>query len=90
MASERGIPLSKAALANCEAKGLLDAKVAEANKKVLDWVSFNLDAKFEDSKLKGNPDGVYYDAIGGLSYDEYDTAAAAQVLADGITAVLNG
>lgn len=90
MGSERGVPLSKAALANCEANGLLNAQVAEANRKVLEWVSFNLDSAFEDSKLKGNPDGVYYDAIGGLSYDEYDTAEAAKVLADGITAVLNG
>ena len=90
MSSERGIPLSAAALDTCQSQGLLDPMVAEANRKVLDWVSFNLDAKFEDSKLKGNPDGVYYDAIGGLSYKEYDSAQAAQILYDGINSVING
>ena len=88
MASERGIPLSATAFKVCTEKGLLDPMVSEANGKVLAWVSFGLDSKFEDAKLKGNPDGVYYDAIGGLSYKEYDSEKAAQVLYDGITAVL--
>lgn len=88
MASERGIPLSKAALDTCQSQDLLNAKVAEANGKVLDWVSFNLDAKFEDSGLKGNPDGVYYDVFSGLSYDEYSIDEAAQILVDGINGVL--
>ena len=87
MASERGIPLSKAALANCTAQGLLNETVAEANGKVLDWVQFGLDPKFEDSALKSS-DGVYYDAMAGLSYGDYDEAKAAEVLVDGIEAVL--
>lgn len=90
MASERGIPLSTAALDTCNSQGLLNAMVAEANSKVLAWVQFPLDTQFENAKLKGNPDGVYYDALGGLSYDEYDVATAAQILADGVTAVLEG
>lgn len=90
MSSERGIPLSKSALDTCNAQSLLDPMVAEANGKVLDWVTFPLDTQFENSKLKGNPDGVYYDVFGGLSYDEYDPAAAAQILADGVTGVLEG
>lgn len=89
MASERGIPLSASALSVCKSKELLNPQVAEANEKVLNWVSFNLDPKFEDSRLKGNPDGFYYDAFSGLSYGDYDSAAAAQVLYDGVTSVLN-
>ena len=87
MASERGIPLSKAALANCSAQGLLNETVAEANGKVLDYVSFELDPKFEDAGLKSS-DGVYYDVMAGLSYGDYDVATAAEVLIDGVNAVL--
>lgn len=90
MSSERGIPLSKAALDTCTAQSLLDPMVAEANGKVLSWVSFHLDAKFEDSRLKGNPDGTYCDVLSGLSYDEYSVDDAAQMMVDGINAVLNG
>ncbi len=90
MKSERGIPLSKAALENCKSQGLLNEMVAEANAKVLDWVQFPLDTTFESSKLKGNPDGVYYDALGGLSYKEYTPAEAAEVLVKGISDVLAG
>lgn len=88
MASERGIPLSAAALANCEAKDLLNATVAEANGKVLDWVTFPLDFKFEAATLK-NSDGVYYDVMAGLSYGDYDMAEAASILIDGIEEELN-
>ncbi len=90
MSSERGIPLSAAALDTCKSKELLNPMVAEANGKVLAWTQFPLDTQFENAKLKGNPDGVYYDVFGGLSYDEYDTATAAQILADGVSAVLAG
>lgn len=85
MASERGIPLSAAALANCTSKGLLDATVAEANAKILSWCQFSLDPKFEDSSLKSS-DGAYYDAVSGLSYDEYTSDQAADVLINGINA----
>ncbi len=90
MKSERGIPLSKAAFENCKTQGLLNEMVAEANTKVLAWVDYPLDTQFENSKLKGNPDGVYYDALGGLSYKEYTPAEAAQILVDGISEVLAG
>lgn len=86
--SERGIPLSTAALANCNNQGLLDAKTVEANGKVLSWVQFSLDPYFEDAALKST-DGVYYDAMSGLSYGEYTTEQAAQILMDGINGVLN-
>jgi len=87
MASERGIPLSQMGLKVCTDKGLLDAKVAEANSKVLSWVQFPLDPKFEAAELKST-DGAYYDAMAGLSYGDYSVDQAAQVLMDGVNAVL--
>lgn len=87
MASERGIPLSAAGLAFCEADGLLDEVTTEANAKVLANCEFNLDPTFEDAKLKAT-DGVYFDAMAGLSYGDYDVATAAEVLIDGINDVL--
>jgi oligogalacturonide transport system substrate-binding protein len=88
MASQRGIPLSKKALDNCIENDLLDSLTAEANVKVLDWVSYPLDPKFEDAKLKGTPDGTYIDVFSGLSYGDYDVPEAADVLISGINAVL--
>ncbi|MFA9376924.1 MAG: ABC transporter substrate-binding protein [Lachnotalea sp.] len=88
MASERGIPLSKAGLQICTDNNLLNATVAEANGKVLSWTQFALDPTFEDAKLKNNPDGVYFDVFGGLSYGEYDIATAASTLIDGVNTAL--
>lgn len=82
MKSERGIPLSKKANELCAQEGLLNAKVAEANAKVLDWCSNKLDPKFESSALKSS-DGVYYDVMDGLSYKDYSIEEAAQALCDG-------
>lgn len=87
MKSERGIPLSKNGLMVCLDKGLLDVTVAEANGKVLSWVQFPLDPKFEAAELKSS-DGVYYDAMAGLSYGDYSIADSTQVLIDGIGAAL--
>lgn len=88
MASERGIPLSAAALATCTGKDLLNKIVAEANGKVLAWVSYPLDPKFEAASLKST-DGVYYDVMAGLSYGDYSIDEAAAVLIDGIQKELN-
>ena len=87
MASERGIPLSKAAFDNCNAQGLLNETVVEANGKILAYVSYELDPKFEDAALK-DAGGVYYDVMAGLSSGNYDSEKAAEVLGDGITKVL--
>lgn len=88
MGSERGIPLSKAGLKICADNKLFDPNVAEANGKILKWAKYSFDAKFEDAKLKSN-DGIYYDAMAGLSYDNYDVSKAADVLIDGINKVLS-
>ena len=87
MASERGIPLSKAALSNCQAQGLLNETVAEANGKVLAWVDYPLDSQFEAAALKSS-DGVYYDVMAGLSYQDYSIEEAAEVLIDGVNEAL--
>lgn len=88
MASERGIPLSKAGNKICRDNKLLDPTVAEANEKILKWTKFTLDPKFEDAKLKNN-DGVYYDVMAGLSYGDYDAPKAADALVKGIGDVLS-
>mgnify|MGYP002715431907 CR=1 FL=1 len=90
MASERGIPLSAKGFANCNNQGILNSMTAEANSKVLNWVQFPLDPKFEDSKLKGNPDGMYFIVMSGLSYKDYDVSTAAAKLIEGINKVLEG
>jgi oligogalacturonide transport system substrate-binding protein len=87
LASERGIPLNKNAFQLCTDKGLLDATTAEANKKVLSWVSFPLDPLFEAAELKTQPDGYYWDIHGGFSYGEYPSDEAAQLLIDAIEEV---
>lgn len=89
MNSQRGIPLSKKANEICLAEGLLNATVAEANAKVMDWCKNGLDPQFEAAALK-NSDGVYADAMEGLSYGDYSIEEAAEVLVEGINEVLEG
>lgn len=88
MGSERGIPLSKKAFEITSEKGLLDPMVADANAKVLAGTEFSMDPFFEDAKLKSTNEGVYWDALGGLSYGDYTPREAAEVLHEGITDVL--
>ena len=87
LGSERGIPVSKAALDAANSAGLLNGQTVEANGKVLAWCANALDPLFEDSQLKSS-DGVYYDVMAGLSYGDYDVAEAAEVLIDGINGVI--
>ena len=87
MTSQRGIPLSKKANELCLAEGLLNAKVAEANSKVMAWCKNALDPQFEAAALK-NSDGVYADAFEGLSYGDYSIEEAADALIEGINEVL--
>ena len=69
-------------------KNLGNALVKEANAKVMDHSKFPLDSKFEHNDLKANPDGVYYKVFGKLSSDDYDAAAAAKALLDGVNETL--
>lgn len=89
LSSQRGIPASKIGFDICQSGKLLDATVAEANTKVVEWCKFALDPYFEDAGLKADPDGLYYDVQSGVSYGDYSVAEAAQMLIDGITEVMN-
>ena len=86
--TERGIPCSAAAVKILNDKNLGDGLVKEANAKVLAYSKFPLDTKFEHNDLKANPDGVYYKVFGKLSSDDYDGAAAAKALMDGVNECL--
>lgn len=88
MSSQRGIPLSKAAIEYCTADNLLDPMVTDANSRVLAWCSYDLDPTFEDARLKALNDGIYYEAMGGLSYGDYSVEEAADVLMEGIADVI--
>ncbi|MBE6853798.1 MAG: carbohydrate ABC transporter substrate-binding protein [Ruminococcus sp.] len=88
MGTERGIPLSASARKACEGAGLLGGIEAMANSKVLEWSMFSLDVNFENPRLKVNPEGVYYDVFSGLSYGDYTTEEAAEMISDGFSDVL--
>ncbi|RRD93763.1 carbohydrate ABC transporter substrate-binding protein [Clostridiales bacterium COT073_COT-073] len=86
--TQRGVPASKKAFKLLSDEKLLDPKVADANSKVLNWVSFPLDPKFEDASLKTTKTGVYYEVFENLSYDTYTVEQAADVLIKGINEAL--
>lgn len=87
-ALERGVPLSKAGVKLIEEKGIGDPALIKANKSVLEFSRFPLDAKFESSELRAAPDGAYEKAFGKLSFGEIDSATAAKQLTDRIKEVL--
>ncbi|NLM86788.1 MAG: carbohydrate ABC transporter substrate-binding protein [Clostridiales bacterium] len=86
--SQRGIPLSKKAFDYASGNNLLDPIVSEANAKVLSWVNYNLDPKFESNELKAEETGVYAEAMNSLSYGVVDVAGATEILMEGINRVL--
>ncbi len=88
LGTSRGIPLSKAGLAAISDQ-LSDDKVAVANAKVLDWVKFDLDPKFEAPSLKTTETGVYYEVFAGYSYGTISIDDAVSTLMDGINTALS-
>ena len=89
MASERGIPQSKAAYAVLEEAGKLDSLIAEAHGKVMAASEYPENPVFEANDLKGN-EGTYRYVFGGLSYGEFDTEEGAEELFDGMTDAIEG
>ena len=85
MASERGIPESKAAYAVLDAAGALDPVIAEAHSKVMEASEYAEVPTYESNALKGS-EGTYRYVFGGLSYGEFDTEEGAAELLDGMTA----
>ena len=87
MGSECGIPASKAGLAAAQAAGKIKDLVAEANGKVLDFVSCQLDPLFEASDLKATGTGTYQEVFDSLDYDKCSGADLVDTLLDGMEAV---
>lgn len=86
LGSECGVPASKSGLAAAQAAGAVNALVAEANGKVMAFVSNQLDALFENNDLKGTP-GVYQDVFDTVDYDGVGGADVVDILLDGMAAV---
>ena len=69
MGSECGVPASKAGLATAQAAGKINELVAEANGKVMSFVSCQLDPLFESSDLKATGTGIYQEVFDTVDYD---------------------
>ena len=87
MGSECGIPASKAGLATAQAAGKINKLVAEANGKVMRFVSCQLDPLFESSDLKATGTGIYQEVFDTIDYDNKSGADVVDVLLDGMSAV---
>ena len=87
MGSECGIPASKAGLAAAQAAGKINELVAEANDKVMSFVSCQLDPLFESSDLKATGTGVYQEVFDTVDYDNASGADVVDTLLDGMSAV---
>ena len=87
MGSECGIPASKAGLASAQAAGKINDLVAEANGKVMDFASCQLDPLFESSDLKAAGTGVYQEVFDTVDYDNASGADVVDTLLDGMSAV---
>lgn len=87
MGSECGIPASKAGLATAQAAGKINELVAEANGKVMSFVSCQLDPLFEASDLKATGTGTYQEVFDTIDYDNKSGADVVDTLLDGMSAV---
>ena len=87
MGSECGVPASKAGLATAQAAGKINDLVAEANDKVMSFVSCQLDPLFESSDLKATGTGVYQEVFDTVDYDNASGADVVDTLLDGMSAV---
>ncbi len=87
MGSELGIPASKAGLAAAQASGAVKELVAEANGKVMAFVSCQLDPLFESNDLKATGTGTYQEVFDTLDYDNASGADLVDTLLDGMEAV---
>ena len=87
MGSECGIPASKAGLAAAQSAGAVKELVAEANGKVMAFVSNQLDPLFESNDLKATGTGVYQEVFDTLDYDNASGADLVDTLLDGMESV---
>ncbi len=91
MASERGVPASAAGFAIASENNILDAMTIEATNNALNsgWNTFPLDTNFENSYLKSDPEGIYYQVFSGYSYGQLTAEEAADMLIEAINSLLN-
>ena len=87
MGSECGLPASKAGLEAAQAAGKIKDLVAEANGKVMAFVSNQLDPLFESSDLKATGTGIYQEVFDTVDYDNKSGADVVDTLLDGMSAV---
>ena len=87
MGSECGIPASKAGLATAQAAGKINELVAEANGKVMSFVSCQLDPLFESSDLKATGTGIYQEVFDNIDYGDETPEEAVNGLLDGMESV---
>ena len=87
MGSECGVPASKAGLATAQAAGKINELVAEANGKVMSFVSCQLDPLFESSDLKAPGTGTYQEVFDTVDYDGVAGADVVDTLLDGMESV---
>ena len=87
MGSECGVPASNAGLATAQAAGKINELVAEANGKVMSFVSCQLDPLFESSDLKATGTGIYQEVFDTVDYDNKSGADVVDTLLDGMSAV---
>ena len=87
MGSECGIPASKAGLGYAQAAGAVKDLVADANAKVMAFVSNQLDPLFESNDLKATGTGIYQEVFDTLDYDNASGADLVDTLLDGMESV---
>ena len=78
---------NKAGFATAQAAGKINELVAEANGKVMSFVSCQLDPLFESSDLKATGTGVYQEVFDTVDYDNASGADVVDTLLDGMSAV---
>lgn len=90
MGTACGLPDSTTGRAAATAAGLVNPLVVEANNRMMAFVDFPLDPTFDSPTLAAVPDGLYAAILIACSNGDLTTAQAAEQLAEGITAVLDG
>ena len=88
MGTQCGMVCSKAGQEYAKEAGAVNELILEANTKVMAFVDQPFDPCYESTSLKDETNGVYSDVFEGFSYDQYDSAEAAQTLYDGICEAL--
>ena len=86
MGTQCGLPASKAGLQFATDAGVVDEMVAEANSKVMAFVTCQLDPLFEDNSLKATGTGVYQEVFDTMDYEGATGADVVDILLDGMEA----